>query len=411
VPSAVRRRRLHLPITWLVVVSLLATACATHGLRPIGAGGHPFRPEPDEVVLWARAEKEGQRLLERASAYDDPLLDEYLGRVVERLVPEPVLMAGGPAFTVRVLRDPTLNAFAMPNGRLFVHTGLLSALGNEAQLATILAHEMTHVTHRHALRIERAPRAWPVASYTGAGVLSRTAATIRGLSLPLATTAAIDGYGRALERDADRGALRAVVRAGYDVREAPRLFEALRQESRERGSLETFFFGSPASLNERIRMTRNLGTTMDASTATDPSRVKDTEEFQARMRPVVRDNAYEDVRAGRFALAQRQLDRVLAATPEDAVAHVYYGDLHRLRAQRARGANATTDELAKALASYERAIELDPAMAEPHRQLGLLYYEQQDLAKAKAAFEKYVTLKPDAPDAARIQGYIQELDR
>ena len=391
------------------MVSIVAAACATQDLRPIGAGGQPFRPEPDEVVLWARAEQEENGLLGRAKPYDDPLLEEYLGRVVDRLVPGSVRAAGGPAFTVRVLRDPTLNAFAMPNGHIFVHTGLLSRLANEAQLATILAHEMTHVTHRHALKVERAPRSEPVA-YTGTGVLSPTAAAILGLSLPLATRAAIDGYGRALERDADRGGMHALVSAGYDTREVPRLFETLRQGSRARRPLEMFFFGSPARLKERIDTTRKLGTRSYAGTAADPSRVKDTEEFQARMRPVVRDNAYEDVRAGRFALASQQLDRVLAATPQDAAAHVYYGDLHRLRAQHARRTNVTA-QLAKALASYERAIELDPGMAEPHRQLGLLYYEQKDFARARAAFEQYVTLKPGAPDAARIQGYIQQLER
>lgn len=404
-----RRRRPHLPITWLVVVSILATACATRDLR-IGAGGQPFRPAPDEIVLWARAEREEIGLLERTKAYDDPLLEEYLDRVAGRLVPDSVRAAGGPVFTVRVLRDPTLNAFAMPNGHIFVHTGLLSRLGNEAQLATILAHEMTHVTHRHALRVEREPRYEPVA-YTGTRVLSETAAAILGLRLPLATVAAIDGYGRAMERDADRGGVEALVRAGYDPGEAPRLFEALWRESRERGSLETFFFGSPAKLKERIDAARKLGHTMPVGTAADPSRVKDTEEFQARMRSVVRDNAHEDVRAGRFALAERQLDRVLAATPLDAVAHVYYGDLHRLRAQHARTNADTTTELAKALGRYERAIDLDPGMAEPHRQLGLLYYQRKDFAKAKAAFERYVTLKPDAPDSARVMGYIVELDR
>src|SRR5207245_8552276 len=50
-----------------------------------------------------------------------------------------------------VLRDPTLAAFAMPEGRVFLHTGLLSRLENEAQLATILGHEVTHVYERHYL--------------------------------------------------------------------------------------------------------------------------------------------------------------------------------------------------------------------------------------------------------------------
>jgi regulator of sirC expression with transglutaminase-like and TPR domain len=54
-------------------------------------------------------------------------------------------------------------------------------------------------------------------------------------------------------------------------------------------------------------------------------------------------------------------------------------------------------------------MHLDPVMAEPHRQLGFLYSQQRDTANAKAAFEKYLALKPDAPDAARIKGYLSGL--
>ncbi len=427
-----RRRRLHVSIAWLLVVSVLTAACATRDVTPIGAGGQPFRPEADERALWARAEKEEEILLKRARPYDDPLLEDYLARVGDRLVPESVRAAGGPGFKVRVLRDPTLNAFAMPNGHIFVHTGLLSRLDNEAQLATILGHEMTHVSHRHALKFNRDARN-EQAVYTGFGVaasaaaaagsragsgdsvgsavLSQTAGAVLGLGLQLAAVASISGYGRALECAADRGGMDALVRAGYDPREAPRVFEALREESKDRGALETFFFGSHPKLSERIDTTRALIRTTYASAAADPSRVKDTEEFTLRMRSVVRDNAYEDVRAGRFPLAQQQLDRVLAVTPQDPVAHLYYGDLHRLQAQRARAMDDKRGKAQKALASYERAVELDPAMAEPHRQLGLLYYQQKDTANAKAAFEKYLALKPDASDAARIKGYILELNR
>ena len=54
------------------------------------------------------------------------------------------------------MRDPTLNAFSLPNGRIYVHTGLLACLESEAQLAMILGHEMTHVTNRHPLALSRA---------------------------------------------------------------------------------------------------------------------------------------------------------------------------------------------------------------------------------------------------------------
>ena len=421
-------------VAWLVIASLLVSACATRNVAPIGAGGQPFKPEADERALWAKAEKEEETLLKRTKTLDDPLLDEYLARVGDRLVPEEVREAGGPGFKFGVVRDPTLNAFAMPNGRVFVHTGLLSRLDNEAQLATILGHEMTHVTHRHALSFERDARnkqilytALAVAAsigvavaagsraqsgdYIGAAVIGQTASAILGVGLQLAAVAAINGYGRDLERDADAGGMENLVRAGYDPKEAPKVFALLQKESKDRGSLEAFFFGSHPKLQERIETTNELLRTKYAVAAVAPDSTKDTEEFQLRMRPIVRENALLDIRAGRFKLAQDQLDRVLAVTPKDPLAHLYYGDLHRLQSQRAR-AVADKDEQARlALGRYERAAELDPTLPDPYRQLGFLYYQQKDTAKAREAFERYLALKPGADDARRIKEYLVELDR
>jgi beta-barrel assembly-enhancing protease len=401
-----RRRR----VAWLAVVTLLAVACASRTVTPIGVGGQRFEPEADERALWAKAEKEEEALLKKARPYDDPLLEEYLARVGDRLTSEEVRAAGGPGFRFGVMRDPTLNAFAMPNGKIYVHTGLLSRLDNEAQLATILGHEMTHVTHRHALIFHRDGHDKPFEYPIGGAAIGQTASAILGLGLQLAAVAAINGYGRDLERDADDGALRSLVQAGYDATEAPKVFELLRSESQERGALETFFFGSHPKLTERIDTTRGIVQTRYAAAAA-PTTVRDTEEFQLRTRSVVRENAYEDIRAGRFPVARRQLDRVLAVTPRDPVAHLYYGDLHRLQSQRAREAAQRTQSAALALASYEKAAELDPILPELHRQLGFLYYQQKDNAHAREAFEKYLALKPDASDARRIKDYLVELDR
>src|SRR5687767_4160561 len=318
---------------WLVS-ALVLVACASRAVTPIGAGGQPFRPEADERALWAKAEKEEEALLKKAKPYDDPLLDEYLARVADRLTPDDVRAAGGPGFKFGVIRDPSLNAFAMPNGKIYVHTGMLSRLDNEAQLATILGHEMTHVTHRHALSFQRDAQNKQIlytvlavaasigvaaaagsragsGDYIGSAVIGQTANAILGLGLQLAAVAAINGYGRDLERDADQGGMESLVRAGYDPREAPKVFELLRSESKDRGALETFFFGSHPRLTERIDTTRELVRTRYAAAAS-PAAVVDTEDFRLRMRSVVRDNAYEDIRAGRFAVARRQLDRVLA---------------------------------------------------------------------------------------------------
>src|SRR5688572_4782021 len=297
-------RQLGRRATWLVS-ALVLVACASRSIPPIGAGGQPFTPEADERALWAKAEQEEEALLKKARPYDDPLLEEYLAHVGDRLTPEDVRAAGGPAFKFGVIRDPSLNAFAMPNGRIYVHTGLLSRLDNEAQLATILGHEMTHVTHRHALSFQRDARNKQIL-YTvlaigasigvaaaagsragsgdaiGAAVIGQTANAILGLGLQLAAMAAINGYGRDLERDADDGAMQSLVQAGYDPKEAPKVFELLRSESKERGSLETFFFGSHPRLTERIDTTREMVQTRYAEAAAASTRVRDTEDFQLR---------------------------------------------------------------------------------------------------------------------------------
>jgi predicted Zn-dependent protease len=392
----------------------------------MGAGGRPFTPEPDELTLWAQADREEQQLQKKSRPYDDPLLDEYLARIGAKLMPDDARGAGGPALRFDVLCDPTLNAFAMPNGRIYIHSGLLARLDNEAQLAMIVGREMTHVINRHALTVTRggqsrqssAAASIGVAAATssvaessdhlGTAALSPTANTLFGLGLQLAAVAAIIGHGRDLEREADAGGMAYVVRAGYDPKEAPKAFDRFRRESGDGGSLEIFFLGSP-HLTERVETTTELIKGPYAMAASAPDTVKNTHEFGLRMRTLVRENARLEMQVGRFTLARRQLDRVLAITPDDAVAELYYGDLYRLQSQRSRDVADRADKARRARERYERAARLDPSFADPFRQLGFLYYQQKETARARAAFQSYLALKPDAPDAPRIKDFLIEL--
>src|SRR2546425_7975901 len=327
-------------LAWVLIASLLAASCATRNVPPIGAGGKPFKPESDEVRLWSQAEKEEEALAKKAKIYDDPLLEEYLGKLGDRLLPDEVRAAGGPGFRFGVMSDPTLNAFAMPNGRVYVHSGLLSRLDNEAQLAMILGHEMTHVTSRHALRFTRdetykrfgltalavmasilvavaAGSRQKAGDPIGAAAISQTAHAILEPGLTLAYAASVTGYSRDLEREADQGGMEKLVRAGYDPNEAPKVFQLLLSESKDRGSLETFFFGSHPRLQERITTTTELVNTQYAAAAAATDRVKTSEEFGLRMRTVVRENALLDIRAGRFQLAEGPLGRGGPRAPKE----------------------------------------------------------------------------------------------
>jgi predicted Zn-dependent protease len=415
-------------------VALLAGGCTGASVAPIGARPGAFTPTSDERALWAQAEAEEQKLVQRTRVHHDPALGQYLDRLAERVTPPAVRAAGGPRVTCTVILDPTLNAFAMPGGRLFLHTGLLAALEDEAELAGVLAHEIAHVTGRHALERSRETRGQArvanvmaiATSISGtvaperrageedpaaAAMLSPAANAIVGLGLPIMTTASITGYGPDREREADEAAVQGLLATGHGPRALVRFLERLRAQVGQRGPIERFFLGTPQRLAERRDTLTIVLRTTDATPRDPEGATPGAEDFAGRLRPAVRENAALDVRAGRFALAQEQLDRVLAATPHDPVAHVYYGDLVRFRSQRAATTTAQAEAARRARDHYERAAALDPALAAPHRQLGLLYYETKDVTRAREAFEKYLALAPEAPDAARIKAYLGELTR
>ena len=136
------------PAVLLFMAMVALVGCATTSLRPIT--DEKVELERDEAGLWKRAEEQ-EYLLDRSGVvYEDAETREYLNAVAAKLAPADVL--GRIPFRIEVIKDPRLNAFAFPNGVIYVHTGILATMENEAQLATLLAHEMTHCTHRHAVR-------------------------------------------------------------------------------------------------------------------------------------------------------------------------------------------------------------------------------------------------------------------
>ncbi len=356
---------------------------------------------PDERTLRDRADREEERLLKTGKVYDEPPLDEYLAGVAVRLMPTSLPASDTLPIRVTVLRDAAPTAFMLPNARLFIHTGLLARLGGEAQLAAIFARETVHLTARHALRAGRdAPEASP----------APVSSPLSGQALPLTYMAAVTGYGRDLEREADAEGLARMVGAGYDPREAPVAFERLRQEAGDSGRTEGYYLGNRPRLDERLAGARKWLQSR-APDASFETLTRGNEEYALRTRLALRENAALELRAGRFELGRSQLDRVLALTPGDPVAHLYYGDLHRLEAQRTRRPEDRPPLLQQARDAYERAIALDAAFPDPLRQLGYLYFQARDNARAREAFERYLALQPDAADARRVKEYLIELER
>jgi predicted Zn-dependent protease len=417
----------------LLVCSALVVSCATTQLPPITAAGAGFQPTSDEVALWNAAREEEQKLRREADLYHDPLLLDYLEDIVARL--NPPGMAANPelSYRVSVIEDPTLNAFAYPHGSLYVHTGLLARMENEDQLATVLGHEMTHVDHRHLLEYQRAQRNRAIAfsaaaiaaaiwvageqgkaieegDYSRAARIDVLSDVLIGLGLQLAFVAAVNGYGRKLEREADDEGMRKLAAAGYDVGEADDVFVTLREASPPRSDLEVFFFGSHPQLEERIENTREW----QATHQTPPGQRSPAEpdRFETRMRPVIRDNAALNIALGRLDLAATDLERVRGMMPDDPRTLMLFGRLRMAEADRAAGERQRRSLIEAAMDAYRDALSQDDSLAEPHRELGLHAYRQRRVAEACAHFQRYLDLAPrSAEDIQAIEDYVRDLDR
>ncbi|MGH9748910.1 MAG: tetratricopeptide repeat protein [Candidatus Polarisedimenticolia bacterium] len=409
-----------------------ASGCASPSkVTPVGSFGPAFALEKDEQRLWERAREEERKLRGEAPLYGDPILEDYLNQVAQRLVPPEVRGQSVLKLRVHTIRDPSLNAFTYPNGSIYVHTGLLARLEDEAMLATVLAHEITHATHRHALKHERSTRNKAIGftiaslaasvliaaeageraqegSWKDAYIINQVGNILVGLGLQLGFLAAVHGFGRDLEREADDVGLARMVAAGYDPRRAPRVFEILKDDHGDPSKAEVFFFGSHPALQERIASTREIVATRYASAAAE-SRVTDTRDFRMRMRVLVRDDAAQNIDAGRNHLAQTALDRVLELTPNDPIARVLYGRLHEKRAAAAPPEEARALNR-RAMADYEEALRIDPRNAEALRARGILLYKTGRRTEALSAFRAFLEVRPDGPESQQIKDYILELE-
>lgn len=166
----------------------------------------------------------------------DPVLDEYLQDLGNRLV----VHAENAKFPFEFfwVNNDAINAFAFFGGHIGVHTGLMRRAENESELASVLAHEISHVTQRHiARRMQAQQRSSPlaIASMIG-GILIAMANPEAGIAAMQAGSAAsaqlqID-YTRTNEQEADRIGITMLARAGFDPRAAASFFSTMAEEYR-----------------------------------------------------------------------------------------------------------------------------------------------------------------------------------
>ncbi|AKE52265.1 beta-barrel assembly-enhancing protease [Kangiella geojedonensis] len=167
----------------------------------------------------------------------DPIVTEYIQHLGYKLVaanPD----ALGRQFRFFVIQDNSINAFALPGGYIGLHSGLINASRSESELASVLGHEVAHVTQRHLARRLEKQSELSLPSILGliASVLAATQDPEAGMAGVAATQAAgqqsIINHTRDNEKEADRIGISMLSAAGFDVRAAADFFETLQQSSR-----------------------------------------------------------------------------------------------------------------------------------------------------------------------------------
>ena len=376
------------------MICLLVGSCST---TPPPLLEEDLNVADDENRLWQRAAEE-QAIFESSGViYRDPALEDYLHQIADKL--QPLEVREKYNFRIRLIKDPYLNAFAFPNGVIYLHTGILSRLDNEAQLAALLAHEMTHCTHRHALRAFSGLKNQNSLILSLKQTVARIASTGDLLDLfgTTASMAAINGYSQHFETEADMVGLRLMAKAGYEPSEALRLFEHLKKELETENLKEPFFFATHPQLQKRIENCKGF---LHKLNQPEAQGIKNKELFLDRIHQVLLYNASLDLKTGRFRAAYRGAEKYLTIRKDDPKAYFLIGEILRQRGE------AEDDMRAKDC--YEKAIALDPLYPDPHKAIGLLYFKEGEWMLAKRSFESSLALSPQMQDRAYIQGYLQE---
>lgn len=244
----------------------------------------------------------------RDAAYlDDPEIEEYVNRLGHRLAG----VSNNPTqdFDFFVVRDPTLNAFALPGGYIGVHTGLLLAAQTESEFASVLGHEIAHVTQRHIAQIvgkQSQSAMLMMASLLVAVLAARSNSDVSQAAIAAGQAGAIQsqlGYTRAFEREADRVGLETLDKAGMDVRGMPSFFERLQRNTR------VYENNAPAYLRTHPLTTERIADMENRVTRMPYRQVLDSVDFRYARAKLRAD-------AGQPADAVRDLESEVARAPQ-----------------------------------------------------------------------------------------------
>ena len=212
----------------------------------------------------------------QAKIVDDPIISEYINRLGQNLarnsdVTFPV--------TFKLIEADEINAFTLPGGYVFINTGLLELSGNEAELASAIAHEIGHAAARHATRQASRDKLISMGTLPLAVIAGPAARVAMNAAMPMAYMR----FSREFETEADLLGIQYLWKSGYDPTASIDLFEALEStEKRQPGSVSKLFRSHPLTPDRIEKTQKNIDKLLPAR-AEYVLNTSEYEEIRARL--------------------------------------------------------------------------------------------------------------------------------
>jgi len=391
----------------------------------------PQMGEPADLALSPRTERlVGQQFMRKIREHlplvQDIELNHYVQSLGRKLLAtHPTINAAD--FHFFIVDNPEINAFAIPGGFIGINSGLIRAADNEAQLASVMAHEIAHVTQRHIARLQAAQGNTGLKTLATivAAILIAQQSTEAGQAALLTGIAASRqsaiNFTRRHEYEADRIGIQLLSQAGYNASAMTDFFEILRRRMAINAGESLEFLQTHPLTSNRISEARNNATRFD-----DPLAIEDSVEFQLQQAKVAvlhSDNPRQMLkslrgdlsgfsRAARLygqALIQLQLARPDAAAKSAAQLLEMYPDILSARLLTARAANEQGDT-----ARAEKLL-LEITDLHPDHFAAVEYYvnmlsRQRRFERARAAIVRYLRHSAD-PQPLIYRRYAEILRR
>ena len=349
--------------------------------------------ESIEAGLWMQMNNYEEQLKTSGSRVKDKNLDKYLKDLLCALT------VYCKDIRVYVLDIPYFNAFMAPNGMMVVWTGLLLRVENEAQLSAVIGHEAGHYIKRHSLK------AWLDAkARTDLMALLSIGLAVGGVPgggsifnvTQLLQVGIMAKHSRDNEREADEIGLDALIKAGYDPDEAPKVWENIIKEM-ELGENKKppAFLASHPNPKERIK---NLQEQTKGYSKIE--RKKNKENLKKIIHPYLKKWIRNEIRVNnKIEQTEFVFSKVFNDTNNLYLLKFYQGEIYRLKKDEEKNK--------KAIKLYRDSIKENKDFPDAYRELGLLLLKENKNNEAKEKLKKYVDLAPNAKDVEIVKSYIK----